>query len=85
MDGRTDGQIIPIKYLTILNNVLYQQLMKILEIYLENSTTAACNPKQIPKNGFPCKRHQLAANIFPSTPRFPNPPGTKIPLFKIFP
>ena len=36
-------------------------------------------PRQTPKYGFLFSRHHFAQAIFPSTPRSPNPPGTRIP------
>lgn len=47
---------------------------------LENSMTAACRPRHMPKNGFLVSRHHLQASIFPSMPRLPKPPGTITPL-----
>ena len=44
-----------------------------------NSTAASCIPKQIPKNGTLFSRAYLIVVILPSTPRSPNPPGTRIP------
>mmetsp|Transcript_3181 Transcript_3181/g.11503 ORF Transcript_3181/g.11503 Transcript_3181/m.11503 type:complete len:327 (+) Transcript_3181:525-1505(+) len=43
------------------------------------SMTASCMPRQMPKYGIRCSRAYLAARIFPSTPRSPNPPGTRMP------
>ena len=43
------------------------------------SMTAICKPRQMPRYGFPDSRQYRAAHIFPSTPRFPNPPGTNTP------
>ena len=43
------------------------------------SITAHCNPRQIPKNGSPCSRAQRTAEILPSIPRSPKPPGTRSP------
>ena len=37
-------------------------------------------PRQIPRNGILFSLANLIALILPSIPRFPNPPGTKIPL-----
>lgn len=48
--------------------------------FRENSITADCNPKQIPRNGLLVVRQNLQAAIFPSIPLFPNPPGTITPL-----
>ena len=47
--------------------------------FLQNSIIAICNPKQIPRYGVDEVRAYSAANIFPSIPLSPNPPGTKIP------
>ncbi len=44
-----------------------------------NSTVASCIPRQIPKNGTLFSRAKRVASIFPSIPRSPNPPGTRIP------
>ena len=44
-----------------------------------NSTQAICIPKQIPRNGTSFSRAKRIASIFPSIPRSPKPPGTKIP------
>mmetsp|Transcript_38821 Transcript_38821/g.95980 ORF Transcript_38821/g.95980 Transcript_38821/m.95980 type:complete len:305 (+) Transcript_38821:515-1429(+) len=43
------------------------------------SITATWKPRQMPKYGTPFSRAYCAARIFPSTPRSPNPPGTKMP------
>mmetsp|Transcript_10287 Transcript_10287/g.38139 ORF Transcript_10287/g.38139 Transcript_10287/m.38139 type:complete len:353 (+) Transcript_10287:527-1585(+) len=47
--------------------------------FLANSITAACMPRQIPRNGVLDSRAYCAARIFPSVPRSPNPPGTRMP------
>ena len=44
------------------------------------STTAICMPKQIPKYGTCRSRANCAARILPSAPRWPKPPGTRMPL-----
>ena len=44
-----------------------------------NSTTASCIPRQIPRKGAPFSRAKRMASILPSMPRFPKPPGTKMP------
>jgi len=49
-------------------------------MFLANSMQANCNPKQIPKNGILFILAYLIASILPSIPRWPNPPGTKIPF-----
>ena len=46
----------------------------------QNSIVATCKPRQIPRYGTLFSLAYFAALIFPSTPRSPNPPGTKIPL-----
>mmetsp|Transcript_55573 Transcript_55573/g.176451 ORF Transcript_55573/g.176451 Transcript_55573/m.176451 type:complete len:341 (-) Transcript_55573:447-1469(-) len=43
------------------------------------SITITCIPKQMPRYGRPLSRAYLDARIFPSTPRSPNPPGTRMP------
>ncbi|CRH74916.1 Uncharacterised protein [Chlamydia trachomatis] len=43
------------------------------------SMDANCMPKQIPKKGFFVVRANSVAAIFPSIPRSPKPPGTRIP------
>ena len=42
--------------------------------------TAICMPKQMPKYGTCRSRANCAARIFPSAPRWPKPPGTRMPL-----
>ncbi|KAH3684345.1 hypothetical protein WICPIJ_004691 [Wickerhamomyces pijperi] len=44
-----------------------------------NSMTEIWKPKQTPKKGMLFSRAHLAADIIPSVPLVPNPPGTKIP------
>ncbi len=44
-----------------------------------NSITAACIPRHIPKNGILFSLAYLTAQILPSMPRDPNPPGTSMP------
>ena len=44
-----------------------------------NSTTAHCMPRQMPKKGILWVRAKRMASIFPSIPRIPNPPGTRMP------
>ena len=51
----------------------------ILNLFLANSITAICIPKQIPKNGILFSRAYFMAAILPSVPLLPNPPGIKIP------
>ena len=41
--------------------------------------TAHCIPKHIPRNGILFSLAYFIAEIFPSIPLSPNPPGTKIP------
>ena len=47
---------------------------------LANSTIESCIPRHRPKKGTLCVRAYLIASSFPSIPRVPNPPGTRIPL-----
>ena len=47
-----------------------------------NSITAHWRPKQTPNKGFDVVLAQLAAAIFPSTPRVPKPPGMIRPVQK---
>ncbi len=44
-----------------------------------NSTTASCIPRQMPRKGILFSRAYRMASILPSMPRFPKPPGTKMP------
>ena len=44
------------------------------------SITAICMPKQMPKYGTSRSRANCAARILPSAPRWPKPPGTRMPL-----
>ena len=44
------------------------------------SITAICMPKQMPKYGTWRSRANCAARILPSAPRWPKPPGTRMPL-----
>ena len=46
------------------------------QTFLANSITAHCNPKHIPKNGMLFFLMYSIAEIFPSIPLYPNPPGT---------
>ena len=43
------------------------------------SITAICMPKQMPKYGTLRSRAKRAARILPSAPRWPKPPGTRMP------
>ena len=43
------------------------------------SITAICIPRQIPKKGMFCSRAYRMAEIIPSIPRSPKPPGTRMP------
>ena len=43
-----------------------------------NSMAAICKPRQMPKNGIFRSRAYFTAAIFPSVPRTPNPPGTRM-------
>ena len=45
----------------------------------ENSITAVCSPRQMPKKGSPFSRAQRMALSIPSTPRTPKPPGMSRP------
>ena len=51
-----------------------------------NSIVAICMPRQRPRYGILFSRAYCAARIFPSMPRSPNPPGTRMPPrpFNIF-
>ncbi|BAS95419.1 Os05g0570375 [Oryza sativa Japonica Group] len=44
-----------------------------------NSTAVSCMPRHMPRKGTSFSRAYLTANIFPSTPLSPKPPGTKMP------
>mmetsp|Transcript_11679 Transcript_11679/g.18719 ORF Transcript_11679/g.18719 Transcript_11679/m.18719 type:complete len:237 (+) Transcript_11679:575-1285(+) len=58
-------------------SVLFASSMcKTLRAY---SITETCMPRQIPKKGTLFNLAYWTANIFPCTPRAPNPPGIKIP------
>lgn len=46
---------------------------------LAYSITASCIPRQMPRNGTLFSLAYLAASIFPCTPLFPKPPGTRMP------
>ena len=52
----------------------------IFNTFRENSITASCNPRQIPKKGTLFKRAYFIAFSFPVMPLSPKPPGTIIPL-----
>ena len=41
--------------------------------------TAICIPRQMPKKGIFCSLAYRTAEIIPSMPRSPKPPGTKMP------
>gem|GEM_PF-6913418 len=43
-----------------------------------NSMTMHCMPKQMPRVGFLCSRHQRSATNLPSVPRWPNPGATRM-------
>ena len=47
--------------------------------FLANSITAICMPRQMPRYGVLFIRAHRAAAIMPSVPRWPNPPGTRMP------
>ena len=47
--------------------------------FLANSMTATCIPRHIPKKGILLVLAHLTASIFPSTPLYPKPPGTRMP------
>ena len=47
-------------------------------VFRAPSIHAICMPRQMPKNGTSRSRANLTAAIFPSEPRSPNPPGTKM-------
>ncbi len=49
------------------------------KIFLANSITAICIPRQIPKNGNPFSLAYFTAVIFPSIPRWPKPGATNKP------
>ena len=48
-------------------------------IFRAYSITAACKPRQMPRNGTLFSLAYFAVRILPSVPRSPNPPGTRIP------
>jgi hypothetical protein len=50
------------------------------QICRAHSTTASWKPRQMPRSGILRSRARLIAAIFPSVPRTPKPPGTRIPL-----
>ncbi len=76
-------------YDILLNRIVYLSLICLdyLNIYmyiythLAYSMTITCIPKHTPKKGTEFSRANFAANIFPSTPLLPNPPGTRIPIY----
>lgn len=45
-------------------------------IFLANSTTAICNPRHNHRYGVPVVLQYSATSILPSTPLYPNHPGT---------
>ncbi|VVB69701.1 Uncharacterised protein [uncultured archaeon] len=49
------------------------------QTFLANSITASCMPKHNPRYGTFISRAYCTALIFPSVPREPKPPGTRIP------
>ena len=40
-------------------------------------------PKHMPRKGISVSLANLIAEIFPSIPRLPNPPGIKIPSYRL--
>ncbi|KFD56011.1 hypothetical protein M513_03135 [Trichuris suis] len=64
-------------FVSLLNSVELASLSDNTD--LANSITAHCMPRHIPKNGFLFSRAKRQAAIFPSIPRSPKPPGTRIP------
>lgn len=70
--------IFPIQYSP--SEVQFSVLLLKKPTYRAYSMTMTCIPKQMPKNGTPFSLAYLAAAIFPSTPLFPKPPGTTIPI-----
>ena len=69
------------KNLSILKNIYDKLGKKNLHslIVYSNSTIDNCIPRQRPRNGILFSLAYLMAVIFPSIPRSPNPPGTRIP------
>ena len=61
----------------LLNSV--DPALVILRTFRANSTIAICIPKHIPKKGILFCLAYLIAEIFPSVPLLPNPPGIRIP------
>ena len=51
----------------------------IFRTFLANSIIAICIPKHIPRKGILFFLAYFIAEIFPSVPLFPKPPGIKIP------
>ena len=66
-----------IELLQLENSLEFASCMP--NIFLAISITASCIPKHIPKYGILFSLAYLIAAIFPSEPRSPNPPGTKMP------
>ena len=65
-------------YLVSLSNSVLFAFFN-LQTFLENSITAACIPKHIPKKGTLFSLAYFIAFIFPSIPLPPKPPGTIMP------
>ena len=63
----------------------YEEAMKEVQMVVTpffsdpNSTNVSCIPKHSPRYGILFSLAYLIAQIIPSIPRSPNPPGTKIP------
>ena len=54
-------------------------MILIFSLFRANSTIAICIPKQIPRNGIFFSLAYFIAEIFPSVPLLPKPPGINNP------
>ena len=83
-DGSTDKTIEVVKknsieLSTFLKENSEEFASDIPQTFLANSITAHCNPKQIPRKGILFSLMYCIADIFPSIPLYPKPPGTITP------
>ena len=62
-----------------MKSILIVAFFFILSLFLANSIKAICIPKQIPRKGILFSLAYFIAEIFPSVPLFPKPPGINNP------
>ena len=68
-------------YIESLGHTPSEKLKPVLaDKFLEASITIHCKPKHNPNVGILFSLANRMASSFPGIPRYPNPPGTRIPL-----